>query len=358
MKKLAITLLVMTVFASGAFAFSFPFFKKKPKTINTAKPVNTEIQTLELFNSEPKSVNTVWAGTFELVWNDLMDNVIGAPIVFSNGKSKLAEEFNKQNFKKESLSESSYYVAHGWMTKALKSKIEKGLKDKFNETSDILGGLQWSERNFLIYAMLKKDFEFINAFTELPSNSFAKSADKVKYFGVNGEERENAKLRNSVTVLFYNSSENFAVELATKTDDKVLLYRTDDVISFEKAYSDMMTKSNAYKGNKNMLAIDRLKVPNVDFKTKHFYTDLQGKMIKNTDFMIMQALETIDFKMDNKGVKLKSEAAIVMRATAVGPGRRVEPRYFYLDDPYYLYLIEKDKPYFALHVGDTKPLVK
>ena len=120
----------------------------------------------------------------------------------------------------------------------------------------------------------------------------------------------------------------------------------------------MKSGSQNYKGNKRMAEIDRLKVPNIEFKTQHNYKDLQGKMIKYTDFMIMQALETINFKMDNKGVKLKSEAAIVMKATAIGPGHRVEPRYFYYNKPFYLFLIEKDKPYFALHVGDTTPLVK
>ena len=58
--------------------------------------------------------------------------------------------------------------------------------------------------------------------------------------------------------------------------------------------------------------------------------------------------------MDNKGVKLKSEAVITTKLTSVGPGRLERPRYFYFDDTFVLFLIEKgkSKPYFALRVHD------
>ena len=61
--------------------------------------------------------------------------------------------------------------------------------------------------------------------------------------------------------------------------------------------------------------------------------------------------------MDNKGVKLKSEAAMVMKATAIGPVRE-NPRYFYFDDSFVIFLIEKDMPYFALKVNDVARLKK
>ena len=37
----------------------------------------------------------------------------------------------------------------------------------------------------------------------------------------------------------------------------------------------------------------------------------------NSDFMISQAIETIQFKMDEAGVKLKSEAAMIVGCTSV-----------------------------------------
>ena len=80
-----------------------------------------------------------------------------------------------------------------------------------------------------------------------------------------------------------------------------------------------------------------------------------AKKIANTDFVIDEALQTIDFKMDNKGVKLKSEGALVMQMSLM-PVEKKEYRNFYFDDTFVLYLIEKEKPYFALRVANFEGL--
>lgn len=344
MKKILLTFLSVLMFSTSAFAF--PFFKKK---------ADISLQTVPLFNSESVAENKVWAGTFELVWNELMDEVVKAPVSFADGDNAFAEEFNKQNFKKDYLSEKSYYTAHGFMTKTLKSSIEKALLEKFNDKSDILDSLSWSDRNFLVYAMLKKDFEFITAFKELKNDKFANKGKKIKYFGI---ERKGAKdARDSVRVLFYNSPRDFAVSVATKADDRLILYRTDDNSSFENMYADILSKSVKYDGNRSFTQKDRLKVPFIEFKTSHSYDELSKKKIANTDFVIDQAIQTIDFKMDNKGVKLKSEGALVMQMSFM-PVEKNEYRNFYFDDTFVLYLIEKEKPYFALRVANFEGLKK
>ena len=344
MKKIILTALAISLLSSSAFAFSF--FKKTKQA---------DLLTVPLFNSETVAENKVWAGTFELVWNDLMDNVVKAPVVFTDGESALASELNKQNFKKEYLSDNAYYTAHGVMTKSLKKSIEVGLLEKFNDKSDILDSLSWNGKSFLVYAMLKKDFEFVSAFKELKKDKFANKGKKVKYFGI--ERNGKSELRDSMSVLFYNSSDDFAVQIYTKTDDKVILYRTNDNVSFEKMYNDVLAKSSVYKGSKAFTKKDRLRVPFIEFKTKHLYKELANKTILNSDLTIDEALQTIDFKIDNKGVKLKSEAALVMKMS-LEPIGKSEPRDFFFNDAFVLYLIEKDKPYFALRVADLAGLNK
>ena len=98
-------------------------------------------------------------------------------------------------------------------------------------------------------------------------------------------------------------------------------------------------------------------MPNLKFKNNHEYTELEGKTIKNTLFTIGSALQTIDFNMDNKGVELKSEAALIMKMSMPLPVVE-EPRDFFCDDTFVLFLIEKDKPYFALRVKDAASLNK
>ena len=85
------------------------------------------------FSSETQAKNKIWVGTFQLVWNDFMDEVIKGPVKFENYESQDADALNKQEFKTSMLSESSYYTAWGRPDLALKEKIESELMEKFGE---------------------------------------------------------------------------------------------------------------------------------------------------------------------------------------------------------------------------------
>ena len=60
-------------------------------------------------NLSEMDTNKVWCGTFNLVWNDFMNDVIGGKIEFEDGPSNLADELNKQSFTSEQLNSNSYY---------------------------------------------------------------------------------------------------------------------------------------------------------------------------------------------------------------------------------------------------------
>ena len=69
-----------------------------------------------------------------------------------------------------------------------------------------------------------------------------------------------------------------------------------------------------------------------------------------TNITINKAIESVKFNMDNKGVQLKSEAAMNMEQCI----SKSSPRHFYFDDTFVIFLRERDKnnPYFALRVKD------
>ena len=94
------------------------------------------------------------------------------------------------------------------------------------------------------------------------------------------------------------------------------------------------------------------------FKSERNFDELCDKQIQNSNLKIAKAIETIDFKMDNKGVKLKSEAAMSVMKMSLMPDE-LTPRHFYFDDSFVLFLQEKDRqPYFAMRVNDVKGLQK
>ena len=320
----------------------------------------TDAVILATMNDEIPSGNTLWVGTFQIVWNEVIDNIIHNPIEFVGGTTITAQNLNKRDFNKTDVSEDSYYTKYGIVSPQLKKEIENGIKEKFNETSDILGAFdfRYDPMKMFIYAMLKKDFKFLEPFDKLSDGIFGDiGSEKVKYFGI--DSKSLGKLYKNVSVLFYNTSDDYAVKLNTKTKDKVILYRTDDEKKFNEYFEDINAKDKAYTERKYFGYYDRLKVPDISLYLMTNFPDVEGRKIKNSDFKIDQTLETIDFKMDNEGVKLKSEAAIMMMATSAG-GPRPQIRYFYFDKKFILFLIEegKDVPYYAMKITDIASLNK
>ena len=70
-------------------------------------------------------------------------------------------------------------------------------------------------------------------------------------------------------------------------------------------------------------------------------------IFKDNDYTLDRALQTIEFKLDNAGGKVKSEAAISNKNTAVESGR-----YFNFSDDFILFVKESNQelPYLALNI--------
>lgn len=309
------------------------------------------IEVLPTMQSRSNAQDRVWVGTFQLVWNDFMDKFVHNPVRFREGTPLFVQELNKQAFTVDDVSDKSYYKITTKVTKNTKKQITKAIRKKFRESSDILDKLDLTPRNdkFLIYAMLKKDFEFKNEFNKLGKSAFGEE-QTAEYFGVTKGSKD--EFGSCVKVLFYNNPDDFAVILTTKTDDEVYLYKNSANKEFHYLYADMLKKQSAFEGSKEFGNDDELKVPNIKLFEEKTFDELSGKRVMGTNIVIDQAIETIKFDMDNKGVKLKSEAAMTIMKMSLLPD--YEQRLFYFNDTFVIFLKEKGKknPYFALRVHD------
>ncbi len=315
----------------------------------------SSLDVLPVMSSISVSENRVWVGTFQLVWNDLSDNLVKGAVKFYGKTPANVKLLNKKSFNADMISENSYYKTFGTVSPELKNTIEQAIKEKFNETSSILNSFDWTtaDNKYLFYAMLKKNFKFTKAFDKLNPEPFGKNFNKkTAYFGIT--KKSSKELDSCVNVLFYNSPSDFAVSLPTEEDDIVYLYRTSDNKTFDKLYSDMNLKSKKYDGSTEFLKDDELKVPDIDLNVIKSFDELTDKRIKRTSITIDKALETIEFKMNNEGVELKSEAALAAFTSMPLPYPVARPRYFYFNDTFVIFLQEKGKalPYFALRVND------
>ena len=367
MKKLFAFIALFAV----SFGIGFALSRLTPKealAIGKDK-TNTDFVLVPTMQSKTEQQNRAWVGTFQIVWNDFQDNLVKGAVKLDGDENNIdVKELNKQKFKADMISANSYYKTFGLISPKLKKQIEKGVKEKFNEKSDILGLLDWtaSPDKYLFYAMLKKDFKYYTPFDKLEPGRFSKFSGKVDYFGISPQS--DSTLDDMVKILFYNSQNDFAVSIKTTGKDIVYLYRTDDDKTFDKLYKDMIYKERGYMGWHDFLPKDELRVPNLNLYKMQKYPELTKKQIKGTDMMIDEAIQTLQFTMNNEGVKLKSEAAMIAKNCALVPDdKKQAPRKCYFDDTFVVFLQEYDRkaPYFALRVYDLnlinstgKPIVK
>lgn len=303
--------------------------------------------------------DTAWCGTFQLIWNDLKNDLAKQDIIFMQEPDlQVVKNLNKETFKTEDISENSYYKVYGNPTLELKEQIEKAIKEKFNEESEILDDFSWGSNNpkdYFLYCMLKKEFEFPVAFKELEDGEFANGKySKINYFGLEKDAEE--ELRNQVEVLYYNSPSQFAVKIKTKQNDEIILARGEEGNTFQEIYNNINTNSENYEGIKEFTKKDELKIPNIDFKQKTEFTELEQKEFSfaNGDvYIIDKALQTIQFELDKEGGKIKSEAGIMTKEMAIATDE-IKERKFNFDDEFVIFLKEndKEKPYFAASISD------
>ena len=299
--------------------------------------------------------NSVWCGTFQLVWNDMQDNLVRKKVVFDE-PNEFVDNLNLQKFKEKELSEESYYKKWGLVSETLKKEIEDGIKNKFDEPSDVLNGFNWEEEDgkYIFYAMLKKEFEFPQKFDILKTSNF-KNIENVSYFGI--DENTSSSAREQVEVLYYRSNSNFAVKLNTKGNDEIIMARKTTGSSFENIYKEIINISKEFNGETEFGKFDILKIPNIKMNILREFDELTKKIFLNKEkqpVYIDKAVQTIKMELDHKGGKIKSESAmgtITLSQLETIPGITRE---FIFNDDYVIFLKEKDKdmPYFAAYIND------
>lgn len=340
-KKICIVLFIIILFIVG-IALLFSNFSKQTSS-DKAEQVDTD---------------KIWVATFQLVWNEFIDNYVHQNIEFEDGNSELAAELNKRKFTKDMLSETDYYIAQGNTNQQLKETIISDIKNKFNiDSVNALNDMDFSykKNHYTLYSMLNKKFTFLTPFDKLPIDGikFNGGNKNIKLFGINNSSSE--KINNNVEVLFYNANNDFSVKINTVEHEELILYRTNNKNSFENLYNEILEKEEIYNGSKNFETSDELRVPYIQLEETINYDELCNRKIKNTKGMyIDNAVQNVIFNLTETGGNLVSEVETGITYLSAS----MNSRYFYFTDTFVLFLKEenKEKPYFALIVDSDEIL--
>lgn len=350
MKKIFIILLSILLVGVGIIILFLYIFKDKNNIIKHESDMD-----IVLSLEDKISDNTAWCGTFNLIWNDLKNDLVKQDIVFTPQMS-IVENLNKGTFDISNISEDSYYKIYGVPSSELKDKIEKDIKLKFNETSDILDSFDFentTDEDYFLYSMLKKDFEFPMVFTRLENGKFGEYTN-VKYFGINDSTK--SAVRAQVKVLYYNSTNDFAIKLITKSNDEVIISRGNKGDSLYDVYSQIDESFQKYTGSNEITNGEKVEIPEINLNIMAELKDIEQKPFLFADgrqYVISKALQTIKFSLDEKGGRIKSEAGMMVnKVTAME--KVEEKRNFIVDDTFFIFLKEQGKklPYFAAKISD------
>lgn len=306
------------------------------------------------------TTNSSYCATFELIWSDMKEELVGQDIVFEP-QEEMVINLNKGFFTKKMLSDKYYYNKIGVKSLKLKEEIETEIKNKFNQTSNVLDSFDWygssadqdNINTYIFYTMLYKEFQFLKEFQQFDPSTFGDDYEDIKYFGA--EEDSSRKIRRQIKVLYYNTYDDFAIILKTKSNDELIFVESPIGNTFKDIYENMNTKASVYKGKTKFTKYDYFMAPELNIDITREYNELENKLFNTKDgnAKIEKAIQTINFDLDSKGGKIKSEAA--MGVTYYGEDEVVEEgRYFEVDDTFVIFLREKGKelPYFAARVED------
>ena len=303
--------------------------------------------------SDKVSADTSWCPTFQLIWNDFKNDIVKEDIKFDE-KSDILDNLNKEDFTTKDISDNYYYKIYGRKNLELKNKIETAIKEKFNQTSDILDQFDWSNDaldsgedvidRYFLYSILYRKFEFNKKFDTF--NDKFKEIENVKYFGI---IKDNDEIRDQIKVYYYNDENDFAIKLITKNNDEVIVIKNPKGETFEEIYNNIKGKETT-----DFNSDDNFMMPKIDFNVLREYNELENREIETIDgiYTIEKAIQSIKFSLDEKGGKVKSEAGMDVKFETTASDKKI--RNFYVDDTFALLLKEsnKEKPYFALRVDD------
>jgi hypothetical protein len=304
--------------------------------------------------------NILYCSTFQLAWNMMQDSIIKEDILLE-GDPEIARMLNKQLSRASDISEDCYVAMVGFLTQEFLDRVNRKLKEKFGDQAppEVVEPISPTIPQFFAYAYLFKNLEFEHIFRvstyPIVFNS-GNDTTKLNAFEVNSQEQ-----RDQVTVLDYNDDSDFIISLRSKSpDDEIILAKIPaqaTLLAAIQSVQDRITQSSPSKVEDDEL----VKIPKCDFNVTHDYDELIGKGLLNPgwgEWFISKAVQWTRFRLNEKGIVLKSEAKLIGMGFRAQDSHR-KPRQFILDRPFLICLREKDGryPYFAMWIDNPELLL-
>jgi hypothetical protein len=314
----------------------------------------------------PRDENVLWCGTFQLAWNEVC-GLAGGKLQFRDKAPDGVEVLNRKTFERGNLDDASFVALAGYVRDGIVERIGRALQEKFNgQASPVLASFPAVTRpqDMVVYAYLFKNLEFPVPYErgQTPVKFDGKS---VACFGMGPEYKPGREPMAQQTLINdYVSRDDFVVELKTKSEgDRLNLAKVKPARTLAETVA-AVAKRTTGAGAVTAEPADVLVVPKLNFDVTRRYAELEGLHLVPTatgmaeDLTLLRALQNVRFQMDEKGVRLRSEAHMSFGCSAAySPPPKHE---MIFDKPFLIMMVRKGatQPYFAFWVANPELLVK
>lgn len=355
MKKRFIAGIVVVAVAASAVAYMlWPRPEDQHEVVAKVLSETENTMMVPVLNVPLERGNVIWSVTFQLAWNELVENVIGEGILLESERT-YSTELNLMKQKKESFDPDDYIAMVGMGRDGIVDKVNAELEKKFGEGGKWKVESKVDPESYLAYAFLKKSIAFAENFEKVTKGLDFKGV-KVQSFGImeEGDAVRRGKLEGQAEILYYKDDEEFIVRLKDK-DDKEELYLAK--LPAEDTLENMLKKARSLEGTPAaMTRFDKLNVPVVAIDMRKDYETFIGQRLLNKGFegyFIGSALQRMEFILNESGAALKSKAEIVIQKSVPPPSKNL-----IFDDSFLLYMVEKGKadPYLVIYVDNAELL--
>ena len=285
--------------------------------------------------------NYVYCATMQLAWNDLQ-RLLGGPVEMMDPPDYL-DVLNNTDVDELKLSENSYLVKSGLLQR---KNLQRAVEQRFGSTQLEIPKI--NPKQLTVYAYLRKVAKFKKAFENLDTPIVFRTGEestKLTGFGIDKYElRTHRSLGAQASMLHYTIEDGFVVQLHTTSPDDVIILamiqRGDSLQQMIASVENRIKDADPLAWERD----DSLRIPIINVDVDHDFTELLGKPLLNSGwsaFHIDTAKQRIRFRLDERGVRLESDAEVV---TIPNGERRC-----HFNKPFLIYLKERGSsmPYFV-----------
>ncbi|MEN6427547.1 MAG: hypothetical protein ABFE13_19510 [Phycisphaerales bacterium] len=314
----------------------------------------------------PSDRNVIWCSSFQLAWNEVRDTVVGAPLQVV-GAEETAARLNAAKQSVADFDANSVYAAGGWIEKGICERIKKDMAAKF--PSYALPDFNDYRDGILAYSYLIARVPFTYPFRQVDGGLvFGDSRGietRVAGFGLwQAHLKAYEKIRGQIEILYVRVKDRrhspelaeYALDLCRYSDPyQVVVARVEPRDTLAETLEHVRTQIAEFKAQphyeeeRRFSEADRLNVPEMFWRIDHRFEELIGKGVVNVGMPIVEALQTIEFRLDRSGVLLESQAM-----TAIAS----RPRRFEFNRPFLIYVQKRDatNPFFVMWVDNAELL--